>query len=400
MRIEFINLVEKGELPFAQVCARFSISRKTGYKWLRRFREEGETGLLARSRAPRQHGRRTAPEVEAAAHGIWRAHPAWSSARVRTALADQGVSPLPALSTLDAMRRRTATPTPAKLQANDAWRLIEGPAAVAFGRQHRAFLVRDEATGCVLAADILPENGDEGRAQILQRAFGQHGLPGRLLWPTSERNTEEAGAGHSATTVALLRQGIAVEFVTLPTPSDPAPTDMDRVRETLRHLPAGADLSGFGRRTLATRSEPADALTRAWRESLPRWRGRLSAWVDRHNAGSPDASGAHQSPITIYRPSRRQWDAAVESLPSPTPTDDTGQRRRVSEKGLLHIDGQRWLLGRAFAGCDVDLATLPEDGRLLVTFAGHPVGWLELDATEPAEGAAAHRVSALSEIGH
>jgi hypothetical protein len=277
--------------------------------------------------------------------------------------------------------------------------LTEGPPAVAFGRQHRAFLVRDEATGFVLAADILPENGDEGRAQILQRAFAQHGLPTRLFWPTAERDSEEAGADHCATTVALLRQGIAVEFVTPTTPKDSAPTDFDRVRETLKHLPAGADLSGLSRRSLAPRSLSSDALTRAWRESLPRWRGRLSAWVDRHNAGSPDAAGTGQGPSASYRPSRRQWDPARESLPSPIPTDDAHQRRRVSEKGLLHVDGQRWLLGRAFAGCDVDLAALPEDGRLRVNFAGHPVGWLELDPTASEAGTATRRVSALGEIG-
>ena len=53
MRERFIKLVEEGGLPFAHVCARFGISRKTGYKWLNRFRAEGPAGLLERDRAPR-----------------------------------------------------------------------------------------------------------------------------------------------------------------------------------------------------------------------------------------------------------------------------------------------------------------------------------------------------------
>ncbi len=40
------------------LCEEFGISRKTGYKWLERYRERGVAGLEERSRAPRAHGRR------------------------------------------------------------------------------------------------------------------------------------------------------------------------------------------------------------------------------------------------------------------------------------------------------------------------------------------------------
>src|SRR5881628_1381486 len=36
----------------AELCARYGISRKTAYKWLARFDEEGRRGLANRSRAP------------------------------------------------------------------------------------------------------------------------------------------------------------------------------------------------------------------------------------------------------------------------------------------------------------------------------------------------------------
>ena len=38
----------------ADLCARYDISRRTGYKWLARFQEEGRRGLGDRSRAPHQ----------------------------------------------------------------------------------------------------------------------------------------------------------------------------------------------------------------------------------------------------------------------------------------------------------------------------------------------------------
>jgi transposase len=36
----------------AELCARYGISRKTGYKWLARYHEEGRRGLTDRSHAP------------------------------------------------------------------------------------------------------------------------------------------------------------------------------------------------------------------------------------------------------------------------------------------------------------------------------------------------------------
>lgn len=147
------------------------------------------------------------------------------------------------------------------------------------------------------------------------------------------------------------------------------------------------------------RSDRWAVLAREWRESLPRWRGRLSVWVDAQNGGAPDRSESVRGPAALYRPSRRQWDSARETLPSPVPAPEAELRRRVSEKGLIHFNGQRWLLGRAFAGCDVDLAPLPEDGRLRVSFAGYPLGWLEDDGAGAVEGAVARRVQPMDQAG-
>ena len=52
----------RGELPMTALCEDYGISRKTGYKWLGRYREHGPEGLVERSRAPHRHGRSMAPE--------------------------------------------------------------------------------------------------------------------------------------------------------------------------------------------------------------------------------------------------------------------------------------------------------------------------------------------------
>src|ERR1019366_6480263 len=51
-RLMFIAECLRGDLPMTVVCERYGISRKTGYKWLERYRGDPAHGLSDRSRAP------------------------------------------------------------------------------------------------------------------------------------------------------------------------------------------------------------------------------------------------------------------------------------------------------------------------------------------------------------
>ena len=51
-RTRFITDHRQDLYAMAELCDRYGISRKTGYKWLARYAEEGRQGLGDRSRAP------------------------------------------------------------------------------------------------------------------------------------------------------------------------------------------------------------------------------------------------------------------------------------------------------------------------------------------------------------
>ena len=64
--------------PAAHVAEQLGISRATAYKWVRRYRTEGEAGLLDRSSRPHRSPRRTTDALEArilAARADWRYGP-------------------------------------------------------------------------------------------------------------------------------------------------------------------------------------------------------------------------------------------------------------------------------------------------------------------------------------
>lgn len=51
VRMRFMMAVDSQEEAFAMVCRCYSVSRKTGYKWLGRFRAGGVTAPLATVRS-------------------------------------------------------------------------------------------------------------------------------------------------------------------------------------------------------------------------------------------------------------------------------------------------------------------------------------------------------------
>lgn len=53
------------ERPVAHVAAELGVSRATGYKWWRRWREEGDAGLQSRSSRPARSPNRSSLEREA-----------------------------------------------------------------------------------------------------------------------------------------------------------------------------------------------------------------------------------------------------------------------------------------------------------------------------------------------
>jgi transposase-like protein len=62
-RFKVLRQAEERARNVAQTCRHFGISRKTFYKWKRRFADHGEAGLCDRARTPHRSPHATPPEV-------------------------------------------------------------------------------------------------------------------------------------------------------------------------------------------------------------------------------------------------------------------------------------------------------------------------------------------------
>jgi len=65
LRTSFIAEAICQEANISALCSKYGISRKTGYKWLKRYREGGESGLADRSRRPQRSPKQTEAKIEA-----------------------------------------------------------------------------------------------------------------------------------------------------------------------------------------------------------------------------------------------------------------------------------------------------------------------------------------------
>src|SRR5256886_17321183 len=84
-RLQFVARRLAGE-AMAELCRKFGISRKTGYKIFDRYQECGMQGLTDRSRRPYRYANQLPFQVENYILNVKREHPSWGARKIRERL--------------------------------------------------------------------------------------------------------------------------------------------------------------------------------------------------------------------------------------------------------------------------------------------------------------------------
>jgi DNA-binding transcriptional ArsR family regulator len=125
-RIGFINDHLSKLWTMTELCERYEISRKTGYKWLERYTLFGAAGLMERPRAPLVHGRTTPQHLIDAIVGLRRERPSWGARKIIGKLADrQPEVEWPAASTAGEILKRAGLVCARRLRRRGPPRLGE-----------------------------------------------------------------------------------------------------------------------------------------------------------------------------------------------------------------------------------------------------------------------------------
>jgi transposase len=100
-RYELVRAMKAGEASVSDLSRRWHISRKTAYKWYRRYKQEGLRGLLDRARRPERIARRTSCDWLERVRRLRKKHPTWGARKLHHRLGQEsGMAGKPAVSTI------------------------------------------------------------------------------------------------------------------------------------------------------------------------------------------------------------------------------------------------------------------------------------------------------------
>lgn len=357
LRREFVMLARKDDANMAQLCRRFGISRKTGYKWLARYRREGEAGLADRSRRPRQSPHSTPRQLEEAALHLRAAHPAWGGRKIQARLKALGWFDVPAASTITAILHRGGCINPeesAKHQAwqrftaeapNDLWQMdFKGHFPAAAGRCH-PLTVLDDHSRYALGLQACGNERSTTVREHLTTIFRRYGLPRTILVDNGSPWGLDGKHPYTELTVWLLRQGLRVTHAR---PYHP---------QTL------------GKEERFHRTLKAELLQYCQGLDLANCQQRFDAWRLIYNLQRPHEALEMAVPAQRYRESPRSF---VERLP-PIAYAPGDVVRKVQQAGEIFYQNREYRISKAFRGEYVALRPTHTDGRWEIFFANHRV---------------------------
>ncbi len=361
-RMEFVHLAETEGVPIRELCRRFGVSAKTGYKWLARAEQGGEDWMVDRSRRPQTSPRRTDAEMEARIVALRQQHPSWGGRKLQAWLKRDGVLGVPSPSTITAILTRSELIDPQATEQrqhpvrfeypapNELWQLdFMGHLPLAEGRLHPLSLLDDHSRYCL----GLWACANERRTTVqpwLQEAFVRYGLPLAILTDNGSPWGASGNRGVTTLEADLLQLGITV------------------VHGRPYHPQTQGKVERF-HRTVATELTNTRAFA-----TLDEADRHFQGWRTVYNTERPHQALDGQVPADRYRPSPRPYPAQP---PEPVYGPDDAVRL-VRDHGYCSFRNRDWLIGRGIAGRRVGIRPTHIDGVFAVYFCHQQVATIDL----------------------
>ena len=363
-RREFVGLALVEGANLSRLCEGFGVSRKTGYKWLHRFRAEGEAGLGDRSRRPQQVRSPTSAEMVEKILSLREAHPTWGGRKIRRRLQDLGAGQVPAASTITSIldrcgridRGESLKRQPLRrferAEPNELWQMdFKGEFRMSRGGSCYPLTVLDDHSRYSLVLEACGNQQRETVQSHLTTAFQRYGLPQAMLMDNGPPwSAPHVWGGPTRLTVWLMDLDIAVLH------GRPGHLQTqgkeERFHRTLKQeVFEGRDFADLSAAQL--RFDP-------WRQTYNQ--------VRPHEALDPDV------PASRYRVSWRPYRA--EAVETTFEYDVRFTVRRVRQEGRIRLGGKDYFVGGAFGGRRVGLRRRPEEELWEVYYRTFPVATL------------------------
>ena len=358
-RQEFVEQALKENANIRALCREYGISARTGYKWIKRYQAEGETGLYDRSRRPQHSPRKSSPVVEEAVLKVRRAHPAWGGRKIQWKLAQDGMEPTPSASTITAILHRHEKIDPIESQKhkpmqrfemeqpNQLWQMdFKGYFEMVDGWLCHPLTVIDDHSRFLLGLKACPNEHSKTVQGHLRDIFACYGLPERMLMD----NGSTWKGFHTGLTFWLIRLGIQVVHGRIHHPQTQGKDE--RLHRTLKN----------------------ELLIHQPFFDLNDCQYKFDLWRDTYNYERPHEALNMQTPSTHYQPSSRPFTGILPSIQYET--EDI--LRKTDCLGRVQFQGHRFRVGKAFANSLVALRPTQIQGIFKVLFFCQKIAQINL----------------------
>jgi len=349
-RLKFIAAYLRGEISLTRLCAAFSVSRKTGYKWIERYTTDGAGALLDRTRRPHSHPTAVPEEVAELVVGARRCHPFWGPKKLLLTLAAKypGLD-LPAGSTVARIlsRRGLVMPRgPGRRRAppysrpflgydrpNAVWCAdFKGHFRMGSGRYVHTLTISDGFSRFLLRCEGLLRTTARVVQPIFESAFREYGLPDAIRTDNGPPFASCAPAGLSHLAIWWIKLGIRPERIQ---PGRPQQNGRhERMHRTLK----------------AETARPP-------RSNLKEQQRAFDAFRKEYNTDRPHEALGQRPPATVYISSARPYPDSVPEVEYAAELEI----RRVRNGGALNWGGTRWYISSNLSGHLVGLKALDDD---------------------------------------
>jgi putative transposase len=363
-RAAFIEAYFADERSMIDLCAAHGISRKTGYKWLQRYDEEGRRGLGDRSRAPHTSPLATQDELVDLIVNARKKHPRWGARKLKALLERQYADwEFPAASTIGEIlkrhglvappRREKKTPPYGKTledyeHPNKIWCAdFKGTVPLAGGKRCNPLTISDGFSRYLLCCEALVRTDVSAVKPIFEAIFEQFGLPKMIRTDNGPPFASIAPGGLSELSIWWMKLGITHERIQ---PGKPTQNGRhERIHRTL-----ALEACGLPRRTRGAQQRVFDRFRREYNDLRPH-----------------EALG-NCTPADFYERSTRRYPRPLHE-PEYAPNYEI---RIVRRQGAIKWKGKLLFLSETLGGEHVGLRWDQERGGWVIEYGPIYLGFV------------------------
>jgi transposase InsO family protein len=352
-KLEFVKLALNGAHSFSELCLRFNISRKTGYKLLNRFKAEGAPGLEERSRRPHSHPELTPIEIEEKIIAVRKRKPSWGCRKIRAYLLNNDEKMIPAKSTItDVLHRNKLIKiethnkliTPQRFEhesPNDLWQAdFKGHFSMRKGRCHPLTVLDDHSRYSIGLQACDNERGNTVKSAFIT-LFEKYGMPWRINFDngTPWSSAHIRGFRYSELSLWLVRLGIRISF------------------SRIRHPQTNGKDERF-HRTLKL-----ELLKDHYFKDTADAQLHFDRWREEYNHERPHEALDMKPPVSRYKLSNRKFSSVLPEIEYP----DCSLIRKVNKAGNISFNNKKYFISESLNGLPVALRE-KEEGKFDIYF--------------------------------